>query len=453
MRSLFLRIFLSFWMAQALFVILAILMTLALRPREEEVLPAGTAAQAAATFELTGRDTVREQLHQIEETHHLHVFLFDGGWHEVSGRPVPGWLERTLTGRQPRPGGISGLLLPFHFVRQQAAGPSGRPYVLVAELPPGPIFWGRNNLHGWGMLIAVLTSGLVCYLLAGYLTAPVVRLRAATQRLAAGDLTARAGGDGNRDRRRDEIGGLVRDFDGMAERLETLVNEQNRLLNDISHELRSPLARLNVALGLAWQRTGPDAAGVLARIELESTRLEQMIDRLLTLSRLEAGQALLDRSSLRLGELIHEVVKDADFEAQSRHCHVRCIIARECEITGSPSLLRSAIENVVRNATRYTPEGTDVEVSLDTETIATKETAVIRVCDHGPGVPEAALDKLFRPFFRVDDARGRQTGGSGLGLAITDRAVRLHGGTVSAANQPGGGLCVEIRLPLQTQDV
>ncbi len=450
MKSLFLRIFLSFWTAQALFVILAILVTLALRPREDTLLPSGTAAQAAATFEQSGRDTVREQLHQIEESRHLHAFLFDSNWHEVSGRPVPDWMERLLSGKQPKPGGLPGLLLPFHFVRQQAAGPSGRQYTLVAELPPGPMFFvGRNNMHGWGILIAVLTSGLVCYLLTSYLTAPVVRLRAATQRLAAGDLTARAARAGGKDRRRDEIGGLVRDFDGMAERLETLVNEQNRLLNDISHELRSPLARLNVALGLAWQRTGPDAASVLARIELESTRLEEMIDRLLTLSRLEAGQALLDRSSLRLGELIQEVAKDADFEAQSRHCHVRCTIAQECEITGSPALLRSAIENVVRNATRYTHEGTDIDVRLENETSATGETAVIRVCDHGPGVPEAALDKLFRPFFRVDDARGRQTGGSGLGLAITDRAVRLHGGTVRASNQRGGGLCVEIRLPVQ----
>jgi two-component system sensor histidine kinase CpxA len=452
MRSLFLRIFLSFWTAQALLVISAIVLTIALRPREEDVLPAGTAAQVAATFELNGQAALREQLRQVEQPRHLRLFLFDGGWREVSGRPVPDWMEGMLSGRQPKPRGLPGLLLPFHFVKQQTAGLSGRPYTLVAELPPNPVFFlGRGGSHGWGMLVAVLTSGLVCYLLTSYLTGPIVKLRAATLRLAAGDLTARAGAAGLKNRRRDEIGGLVRDFDAMAERLETLVNEQNRLLNDISHELRSPLARLNVALGLARQRTGPDAIGVLARIELESTRLEEMIDRLLTLSRLEAGQALLDRSSLRLGELIQEIVKDADFEAQSRHCHVRYNVEREAEITGSPSLLRSAIENVVRNAMRYTREGSDVDVSLEVETNS-PETAVIRVCDHGPGVPEAALDKLFRPFFRVDDARGRQTGGSGLGLAITDRAVRLHGGTVSAANQANGGLCVEIRLPLLAQN-
>ena len=452
MRSLFLRIFLSFWTAQALFVVSAILLTVALRPREEDVLPAGTAAQVATTFEMSGQTALRQQLRLVEEPRHLRLFLFDSSWREVSGRPVPDWMEGLLTGKQPKPRGLPGLLLPFHFVKQASTGLSGRTYTLVAELPPNPIFFlGRNSAHGWGMLIAVLTSGLVCYLLTSYLTGPVVKLRAATLRLAAGDLTARAGA-GLKNRRRDEIGGLVRDFDGMAERLETLVNEQNRLLNDISHELRSPLARLNVALGLARQRTGPDAMGVLARIELESSRLEEMIDRLLTLSRLEAGQSLLDRSSLRLGELIQEIVKDADFEAQSRHCHVSYRVTREAEITGSPSLLRSAIENVIRNAMRYTREGTDVEVSLEVETNS-PETALICVCDHGPGVPEAALDKLFRPFFRVDDARGRQTGGSGLGLAITDRAVRLHGGTVRAANQPGGGLCVEIRLPIQSQNM
>jgi len=304
---------------------------------------------------------------------------------------------------------------------------------------------GPGGLHGLGVLLAVLTSGLVCYLLAAYLTAPVVRLRAATQKLAAGDLTARAGIKNNR---HDEIGELVRDFDGMAGRMETLVNEQSRLLNDISHELRSPLARLNVALGLARQRTGPEAASALDRMELESGRLEEMIARLLTLSRLEAGQDLLDRSSVQLGELIREVAKDADFEAQSRGCHVVAVVEQECTVEGSPALLRSAIENVVRNATRYTREGTSVEVRLESAQKHEKNVAVIRVQDHGPGVPEAALDKLFRPFFRVDDARERQTGGSGLGLAITERAVRLHGGTVSAANLPDGGLVIEIQLPL-----
>ncbi len=444
MRSLFLRIFLSFWVAQALFIVLAIVVTLALRPRGEPQLPAGMAAEAAAVYEQSGPITLIDYIHKLEDEERLHFFLFDEDAQEVTGRRVPHWVADVQENRRH---GFFGWLLPLHLLKQKATGPSGHSYTLVAEVQPGPLmFMGPRGLHGLGILIAVLTSGLVCYLLAGYLTAPVVRLRAATQKLAAGDLTARAGVKSNR---HDEIGELVRDFDGMAGRMETLVGEQNRLLNDISHELRSPLARLNVALGLARQRTGPEAASALDRMELESGRLEEMIDRLLTLSRLEAGQELLDRSSLQLGELIQEIAKDADFEAQSRNCHVTAVVEQECTVTGSPALLRSAIENVVRNATRYTGEGTAVEVRLENETTAAEALAVIRVSDHGPGVPDAALEKLFHPFFRVDDARGRQTGGSGLGLAITERAVRLHGGTVSAANLSGGGLMVEIRLPLQ----
>ena len=444
MKSLFLRIFLSFWAAQALFIVLAILVTLALRPREE--MPAGAAAEAAAVYEQSGPIYLVEYIRKIEHEYQRPFFLLDDEGQEVSGRLLPPGIEDFGSRVHSR----SFRWLTPTLLRQTVAGPSGRSYTLVAEAPPGPLMvLGPRGLHGLGMLIGVLTSGLVCYFLSGYLTAPIVRLRTATQKLAAGDLTARAG---IRNGRHDEIGELVRDFDGMAGRMETLVNEQNRLLNDISHELRSPLARLNVALGLARQRTGPEAASALDRMELESGRLEEMISRLLTLSRLEAGQGMLDRSSLRLGELIQEIAKDADFEAQGRNCHVTAVIVQECEVTGSPALLRSAIENVVRNATRYTREGTTVEVRMENETLVTGNAAgaiaVVRVSDHGPGVPEAALDKLFRPFFRVDHARGRQTGGSGLGLAITERAVRLHGGTVSAANATGGGFMVEIRLPV-----
>ena len=439
MRSLFLRIFLSYWAAQALFLVLAILITVVLRSREE--MPSGAAADAASIYEQSGPIYLVEYILKLEHTHHRKFFIFDEDGQEVSGRNVPpGMGDFGPTQRH------SFRWMGPHFLEQTAAGPSGHSYTLVAEVPPGAMmFLGPRGLHGLAILIAVLTSGLVCCFLAGYLTAPIVRLRTATQKLAAGDLTARAG---VRNGRHDEIGELVRDFDGMAGRMETLVNEQNRLLNDISHELRSPLARLNVALGLARQRTGSEATSALDRMELESGRLEEMIDRLLTLSRLEAGQGLLDRTLLRLGELIQEIAKDADFEAQGRNCHVAAVIERECEVTGSPALLRSTIENVVRNATRYTSEDTTVEVSLRNEISSNGNMAVIRVSDHGPGVPEAALDKLFRPFFRVDDARGRQTGGSGLGLAITERAVRLHGGTVSAVNLPAGGLMVEIRLPL-----
>ena len=264
---------------------------------------------------------------------------------------------------------------------------------------------------------------------------------------------------------------LMRDFDRMAERLESLVNAQSRLLTDISHELRSPLARLNVALELARQRSGTEATSALDRIDRESNRLNELIQKLLTIARLESGDESIEKSPVHLDRLVQEIARDAAFEAQSRHCQVEAEIIDECVVIGSPSLLHSAIENVVRNAIRYTDEGTkvelvlerDVKVSADTglkkialqeaqpaSDAADKEEAVVRVIDSGPGVPEDALDKLFRPFYRIDDARGRQTGGVGLGLAITDRAVRLHGGTIRISNRPEGGLMVEIRLPLSS---
>ena len=308
------------------------------------------------------------------------------------------------------------------------------------------MFIGPRGLPFTGLIIGVLRSGLVCYLLSWYLTKPIVRLRTAARQIAAGDLTARTGAPSAT--RRDEVAGLMRDFDAMAERLETLLKAQSRLLNDISHELRSPLARLNVALGLARQRAGVDSAGMLDRIELEAARLNELIGRILTLARLEDGEQLVPQTPVPLDEIVQSVSEDAEFEAQERHCHVHTSIAEgNWEVRGNASLLHSAVENVVRNAIRYTQEGSAVEIELKSETLGARE-AVLRVSDSGPGVPSDSLDKLFQPFYRLDDARGRQTGGVGLGLAITERAVRFHGGKVSAFNRPQGGLVIEIRLPM-----
>jgi two-component system, OmpR family, sensor histidine kinase CpxA len=235
----------------------------------------------------------------------------------------------------------------------------------------------------------------------------------------------------------------------MAERLENLVKAQSRLLNDISHELRSPLARLNVALGLARQRANLESAVMLDRIELEAGRLNELIGRLLTLARMEDGEQRVPSTPVSLDEVVLTVAEDAEFEAQARHCHVRSEIpAGSWQVRGDPSLLHSAIENVVRNAIRYTREGSTVEIHLEKTNNAAGSAALVRVTDCGDGVPPDALKKLFQPFYRLDDARGRQTGGVGLGLAITERAVRFHGGRVSAMNRAEGGLMVEIHLPL-----
>ncbi len=451
MKSLFLKIFLCFWLAQALFLVLAILVTLAFRPRSSswEALLATAMNDSVTAYEQGGNGGLREYLENLEKTQHVRAFLFNENMEEISHRGAPDWAMRVASGgpRVPREGFI--FPAPPPVLRDSRASSDGlHRYTLVLSPPPGPrLFLGPRGLPLPGLIIAVISSGLVCYLLAWFLTMPVVRLRAATRQLAAGDLSARAGAPNIR--RRDEVAGLMRDFDTMAERLENLVKAQSRLLNDISHELRSPLARLNVALGLARQRSDPENADILDRIEMEAARLNELIGRLLTLARMEDGEQHVPSTLVLLDEVVLNVAEDAEFEAQARHCHVRSDIpAGSWPMHGDPSLLHSAIENVVRNAIRYTREGTTVEIHLEKTESAGGAEAVVRVSDCGSGVPPDALEKLFQPFYRLDDARGRQTGGVGLGLAIAERAVRFHGGRVAAVNRVEGGLMVEIRLHL-----
>lgn len=449
MRSIFFKIFVSYWLALALFVVLAVLITMASRPPREsanaEAQQGKILSEALGAYQSGGQEGARRYLRSVHDSQQIRSYLFDEQGHELTGRRPPEWIDGVFRGKVRTIDSFWGRIGPGQFLRNTMKSADGHSYVLVIELPPEHILFGPHAVPTLAILIAVISSGLVCFVLARYLTSPVMRLRAATQRLAEGDLTARAGVPNSRGH--DEMGELLRDFDRMAERLENLVNAQSHLLKDISHELRSPLARLNVALELARQRSGPEARSALERIDLESNRLNQLIGRLLTVARLESG-AELRRSSVQLSEIVSEIAKDAAFEAQYRNCAVDCVIADECTVLGDPSLLHSAIENVVRNATRYTEEGTDVQVRLAHEDGPSGSEAVVRVTDSGPGVPEEALKKLFRPFYRIDDARGRGTGGVGLGLAITERALSLHGGSVRAANRPQGGLMVEIRLPL-----
>ncbi|HEX8336134.1 MAG TPA: ATP-binding protein, partial [Pyrinomonadaceae bacterium] len=275
------------------------------------------------------------------------------------------------------------------------------------------------------------------------------KLREVTRQVTGGDLSARVGP--RLGGRRDELAAMGHDFDEMASRVETLVGAQARLLRDISHELRSPLARLSVALDLARKRAGAAAAGDLDRIEREAKRLNEMIGQLLALSRWESNGECQPAESFDLATLVREVAADADFEAQGRNCSVVITESEACELKGTPQLLRSAVENVVRNAVRYTAEGTAVKISLRRLWAGGAAEAVVAVRDEGAGVPAESLQDIFRPFYRMDDSRTRETGGTGLGLAITERAVRLHGGTVTAANVEGGGLVVKMRLPVSAE--
>jgi two-component system, OmpR family, sensor histidine kinase CpxA len=474
MKSLFLKIFLSFWAAQALFLVLAILVTITLRPARHgiESQAPQILAEAVNAYQTGGERGAHDYVEDVWHAQHVRTFVFDPAGHELSGRQVPHWIEDVRQGIAPRGGpprhrGWIDSLLPPPFVRQ-ALTLDGKRYTLVLELPPGPrVFFGPHDIPLLGITIAVITSGLMCYLLAWSMTSPVTRLRKAAQSLAAGDLSARAGAPASG--RGDELTELMRDFDRMAERIEGLVDSQSRLLKDVSHELRSPLARLSVALGLARQRAAseagaevapevaPELESALNRIELEADRLNQLIQRLLTISRLEAGTDGVRKTPLSLRELMEQVAHDAEYENPGRGCRVTALAntlantpadaADEFLVEADPDLLRSAMENVVRNATRYTAEGTTVDVRLDRQRAAKGDEIVVRVLDSGPGVPDEALQKIFEPFYRLDDARNRQTGGAGLGLSIADRAIRLHGGQLRASNRKEGGLEIEIRIP------
>ncbi len=319
--------------------------------------------------------------------------------------------------------------------------PDGRKFVLVLQWEragPQGLFFG-SWLANFRLVGLLLTAFVVCSLLAMYLTSPIRKLRNATKRLADGELETRVATQVGR--RRDELADLARDFDNMAERIGSLITSQQRMTQDISHELRSPLARMNVALEIAKQKSNPETAPMLERIETESTRLNEMISRILMLAKLESGSDDYEHRRLDLAELVKDVAADADFEAQAKGKVVEVSSADKCMVMGSENLLRSAIENVLRNAVRYTADRTVVDVSLTLN----NGHAVLKVSDHGGGVPADELANLFRPFYRVGEDRTRRTGGIGLGLAIAERAVKAHKGTIAASNF-NGGLQVEIEL-------
>jgi signal transduction histidine kinase len=297
------------------------------------------------------------------------------------------------------------------------------------------------------LIVAIISAGLTWYIFFRYTTLPLRRLRKVTQQLAGGDLSARVGE--GLVRRKNEVVELGRDVDRMAERIESLVGAHQRLIRDVSHELRSPLARLNVALELARQSAGPTHAAPFDRIERESERLNELIGQLLMLTKLESESGMAERMDVDIALLIVEITQDVDYEAKSHDCSVTTSAGEPLQLKGNRELLRQALENLVRNAVRYTAPETAVEISLQRKESGGRGWAHIEVRDQGPGVPDAELQNIFRPFYRVNDARDRQSGGAGVGLAISDRAVRLHGGTLRAFNAPGGGLVMELELPLK----
>lgn len=463
MRTLFFKLFFWFWLALSLsglfFFLLAI--TMHAKPLHEEfrrhmadehlrfgiqelrTFAKSTAATCEQTLPPFAKDCAVKFAPPGMELH-----LFHSNGHPLAGTAPP---QLTAT--------VSKLLqgtTESAFTRKErtaaavyVTSPSGTRLVAAGFLPPPPPqfppgtpsplppdFWPR-------ILISLFVGGVVCYGLAWHLTRPVRTLRRATRQLADGDLSVRVPvndrGSGS------EVADLSREFNRMADQIEHLITSRRQLNRDISHELRSPLARLNVALGLARRDASSTASAALDRIEREADLLNDMIGELLTLNRLESNEDLVTEE-LDLAKLLEDVVHDADFEAASCERTVTLCAEAVPAITGNRDLLHRAVENVVRNGIRHTPPGTGVTVHLALEEPGM---AVIRVRDRGPGVPEAVLTDIFRPFYRLDEARDRQSGGTGIGLAITEQALRVHGGTATAGNREGGGLEIILSLPIK----
>jgi two-component system sensor histidine kinase CpxA len=292
-----------------------------------------------------------------------------------------------------------------------------------------------------------VVAGVFCFWLARHITDPVVQLRVAASKIANGQLGTRV--PQSMQRRRDEIGVLSQQFDRMAERIQLLLADHKWLLSTVSHELRSPLTRLSVAAVLLRQCPEEEKLEYVDRIELETEQLNKLIAQLLTLSRIESGvDADLRKETIDLTNLVQEVAADGNFEAQSRSRAVRVGTMEPCITTGIVDQVRTAIENVVRNAIRHTKANSEVEITIRKHGNSPNAAAVVAVRDHGPGVADTDLERIFQPFYRVAHCNGSNSEGAGLGLAITQRIARTHGGTVRALNAPNGGLLVELEFPL-----
>ncbi|MCO5106669.1 MAG: ATP-binding protein [Burkholderiaceae bacterium] len=456
MGRLFWKFFLAFWLALLLAgAAVGSLVWLHQQrvAREEPALAAGPRAAlalqaAAATLRHGGVPALRALLGDAAPPWSAAVvYAVDRDGRDLLGRDVPADALERARGLLARPAApraaravryddASGLLLFVPFAADDSIRPAPRPARFGRSPEPLP----PVLLGAIGLLASVAFSAL----LAWSLTRPIRHLRRAVASVAEGRLDTRVAP--LMGRRADEIADLGRDFDQMAQRLQQLVASQRRLLHDVSHELRSPLARLQAAVGLA--RQDPErTASMLERIEREANRLDGLVGELLALARLEAGNALPPLERVDLVELVESIVDDARFEARASGRDVSFSGADPVMATARAELLHRAFENVIRNAVKYTREGTAVEVrvGLPGTPVSAGAPFVLSVADRGPGVPDSELEAIFEPFHRARNGAGER--GFGLGLAIARRAIEAHGGRVAARNRDGGGLVVEIEVP------
>jgi signal transduction histidine kinase len=484
-RGIFLKIYLCFWLSSLLVIAAQIGLDwfsrtgpFGGRPRADHI--QRTVGPVLIFYGHTVMENVKSSDHdalersaqRLKSLSGIDAYVVDGSGRDLRGRPLPRNIDEVAgaarrTGKAEFSSSRARMLLALPMGKE-----GGESYTVVGDIPrsvfapppppghgpPPPMIFGPGFFFPSGqplslirLFITLLVSGGVCYLLARYLTSPIVRLREAARRFAGGELSARSGR--KKTLWKDELSDLANDFDLMAERIEFLVTQQRRLVQDVSHELRSPLARLTIAVELLRCQGAAAVPSTLTRIEKEAMSLNEMIGQVLDLTRVEGDISSIVMAPVDLAPLLGEIVEDANFEANVGGRGVRLFESEPCVVTGNEEWLRRGIENVIRNAIRYTLANTVVEVRLMRSREAGTECARISVRDHGGGVPEADLPHLFRPFYRVSTARDRQSGGTGLGLAITKSAVALHRGSVTARNAVDGGLLVIIELPVDDDPV
>jgi two-component system, OmpR family, sensor histidine kinase CpxA len=456
MRGLFFKIFIIFWIAQSLIFVISTALILRRRffPSPDVMHPTlfnslqGEANQALRDFERSGCGALRA----YSTTNGQEILLEDAAGRTLCATDAaiatPANLERSseITGLQSE---------NRYFWVVPAEASNGQRYYLVAAVPhrqdEHSLFHDLQHFAFPQLPVVIAIDGATTFVLVLIFTRPVIRLRRAARELAQGNLRTRVqeGGAQNGIFRGDEFHALVRDFNHMAERLEGLVDAQKILLRDVSHELRSPLARLSVALELARADASEEMASHLDRIERETARLNELIGQLLALSSMEAVEGEKSFERVSLNQLLEQMIPDAEFEARQRQCSVAYHADGEIAIRGKRELLYRAIENVVRNAIRFTTSGSEVEIHLREERNGSRGVVKVEVKDRGPGIPEAEMDSIFRPFYRVDQARSPQTGGFGVGLAIAERAVKLHHGELKVRNRDGGGAALQMSFPAE----
>ncbi|WP_060519936.1 ATP-binding protein [Pseudomonas sp. NBRC 111134] len=413
-RRLFWKLFLAFWLANCLTFLVGAGAFMLNDWRGDTPALRSLLATELQLLQRYGEQAGRQLLEVLPQPPDVQVGLYDSQGQLLAGRAVPvSRFEQALSDREGRP-----LVL-----RASVATALGE--------PPRP--------RGMGPLVTgTLMSALFAFLCSLYLTRPLAWLREAMGQVAQGRFDVRV--KPRLGKRRDEIVELAGDCDRMAGQLKALVQAQQNLLHDISHELRSPLTRMHAAIGLMRQQ--PDRHDMLQRVERESRRMDDLIEQLLTLARAQARQGDGAFASVDVTELLAQIVEDARFEAGMKRCQVTLQAQGAFLILGHEELLYRAFENIIRNAVRYTAAGTEVLVSA--VLAPGGQWLQVGVSDHGPGVDPARLKRIFEPFDRGTDS---SDDGFGLGLAIAQRAIVLHGGSITALAATSGGLRVRIELP------